>query len=88
MKYKNLNMRMFLDENRMDFISIAVFKPIRFNDLREDMKPLIGKLVALETSFFQDEGEFENQQTYVLADGESPMFWIPEEDLIFLKKVV
>jgi len=77
-----------MEDMRMDFISIAVFKPIRLNDLREELKPLIGKLVALETSFFQDDGEFANQQTYVLADRGYPGFWIPEEELIFLKKVV
>jgi len=70
-----------------EFILLAKFSPKILDNIRKEMVPFIGKILELNISFFQDEGVYANQQVYVSTlKSEVPGFWIPEEDLIFLKR--
>ncbi len=73
-------------KNWVNRLSIALYKPTRMENLREEMKAAIGRLVYLETSFYQDKGKYVNQWCYIMVEEEMPSFWVPEEDLVFFKK--
>jgi len=73
-------------KNWVNSLSIALYKPTRMENLREEMKAVIGRLAYLETSFYQDKGKYVNQWCYIMVEEEMPSFWVPEEDLVFFKR--